>query len=186
MVYSQPRILPRKWGAQNSLGLWDTNGSSNLNQTTRPSDSLQPKGNPQNSRRCHSSFSQSKTERKRKGNKYIDLAWELKKPIEYKSDGDTSCNVSARYSRQMISTGLEDLKIRRLVETIQLQRVEIGQNTEKSPRKLWRFAVIVIRILMGFSRLGTKPFLKNISEVFKKQFTSSISIRIHSGSISYI
>ena len=32
MVYAQPRIHPRKWDAQNSLGFWGTNGSSNLYQ----------------------------------------------------------------------------------------------------------------------------------------------------------
>ena len=33
MVYAQPRIRPWKWDAQNSLGFWDKNGSSNLGQT---------------------------------------------------------------------------------------------------------------------------------------------------------
>ena len=43
MVYAQIRISPRKWDAQNSLGFWDTNGLSNLSQTTRPSESKQKK-----------------------------------------------------------------------------------------------------------------------------------------------
>ena len=43
MVYAQPRICPRKWEIQNSLGFWDTNESSNLGQTTRLSDSQQKK-----------------------------------------------------------------------------------------------------------------------------------------------
>ena len=41
MVYAQSGIRPRKWDAQNLLGFWDKNGSSNLGQTTRPSDSQQ-------------------------------------------------------------------------------------------------------------------------------------------------
>ena len=41
MVCTQPRIRPEKWDAQNSLGWGNTNGSSNLGQTTRPSDSQQ-------------------------------------------------------------------------------------------------------------------------------------------------
>ena len=31
VVYAQPRIYPREWDAQTSLGFWDTNESLNLN-----------------------------------------------------------------------------------------------------------------------------------------------------------
>ena len=41
MVYAQNRIHNKEWDAENSLGFWDTNGSSNLGLTTRPSDSQQ-------------------------------------------------------------------------------------------------------------------------------------------------
>ena len=37
------KIRPRKWDAQNSLGFWDTNGSLNPTQTTKPGDSQQKK-----------------------------------------------------------------------------------------------------------------------------------------------
>ena len=30
MIYAQTRMSPRKWSAQNSLGLWDKNRSPNL------------------------------------------------------------------------------------------------------------------------------------------------------------
>ena len=33
MVYAQPRICTRKRDVQNSLGFWDTDRSSNQNQT---------------------------------------------------------------------------------------------------------------------------------------------------------
>ena len=36
IVYTQPRICPGEWNAQTSLGFWDTNGSHNFGQTTRP------------------------------------------------------------------------------------------------------------------------------------------------------
>ena len=36
MVYAQPSICPGEWDAQTPLGFWDTNGSPNLGQTTRP------------------------------------------------------------------------------------------------------------------------------------------------------
>ena len=43
MVYAQPGICPGEWDTQNSLGFQDTNGSPNLNQTIRPSNSQQKK-----------------------------------------------------------------------------------------------------------------------------------------------
>ena len=36
MVYAQPKICPGEWNAQTPLGFWDTNGSLNPSQTTRP------------------------------------------------------------------------------------------------------------------------------------------------------
>ena len=68
MVCVQSRIHPGKWDAQNSLGFWDTNGSFNLGQTTRPSDGQKKKKreNLPNCRLCCPGWSQAKTERKRK------------------------------------------------------------------------------------------------------------------------
>ena len=43
MVYAQPRICNVEWDTQTSVGFWYTNGSPNLGQTTRPSDSQQKK-----------------------------------------------------------------------------------------------------------------------------------------------
>ena len=43
IVYAQPRICPGEWHAQNPLGFWDTNGSPNLCQTTRPYNNQQKK-----------------------------------------------------------------------------------------------------------------------------------------------
>ena len=40
---AQTRICTREWDTQTSLGLWDTNRSPNLRQTTRLSDSQQKK-----------------------------------------------------------------------------------------------------------------------------------------------
>ena len=38
MVYTQPKIRPKKWDAQISLRFWDKNESANLGKTTTPSD----------------------------------------------------------------------------------------------------------------------------------------------------
>ena len=43
MVYVHPGIRLGEYDAQTFLGIWDTNGSTNLGQTTRPSDSQQKK-----------------------------------------------------------------------------------------------------------------------------------------------
>ena len=39
MVYAQPRICPEEWGTQIPLEFWYTNGSLNLGQMTKASDS---------------------------------------------------------------------------------------------------------------------------------------------------
>ena len=83
MVYAQPKIRPEKCDSQNSLELWDTNGSSNLGQTTRPRDSQQKKRTylivdfavPANLR--------VKLKESKKKDKYQNFARELKKTMEY-------------------------------------------------------------------------------------------------------
>ena len=41
MVRAQTRIYPREWDAENSLVIWNTNGSSNPCQKVRPSNNYQ-------------------------------------------------------------------------------------------------------------------------------------------------
>ena len=55
------------------MGLWHTDGSSNLVQNTRPYSNQQKKENLQNCRLCCPSWSQNKTERM---DKYLNLAKE--------------------------------------------------------------------------------------------------------------
>ena len=43
MVYAQPRICPGEWNIETLLGFWDTNGSPNLGQMTRPNNDQQKK-----------------------------------------------------------------------------------------------------------------------------------------------
>ena len=78
IVYAQPRICPEEWNAQTPLGFWDTNGSSNLGQTTRPSNNQQEKENLPNCGLCYPGWPQSKIESEKK-DKYLDLTRELKK-----------------------------------------------------------------------------------------------------------
>ena len=83
MVYAQLKIRPRKWDAQNPLGFWDTNGSSNLGQTTRPCDSQKKKKKKKKTGQIVD-FSlpvhqKVKLKENEKSDKYRDLAGELKK-----------------------------------------------------------------------------------------------------------
>ena len=55
----------------------------------------------------------------KKGDKYLDLARELKEPMEKEDDGDPSCNWSLRNNLKSIGKGLEDFEINGKVETIQ-------------------------------------------------------------------
>ena len=56
------------WDAQNSLELWDTNGSSNLGQTTIPSDGKQKKEDLMNCGVCSHRKPQRKIEESEKKN----------------------------------------------------------------------------------------------------------------------
>ena len=43
MVYAQPRKRPGKWDTQSLLGCLNRNGSFNVDQTSKPSDSQKQK-----------------------------------------------------------------------------------------------------------------------------------------------
>ena len=139
MIEAQPSIRPRKSDAQNSFGFWDTNGSSNLSQTSRPSDSQQKK------RTCWlflSDWPQDKTERnRRERDKYLDLVGELKKPVKHETDGDANCKWRTRSSHQTISTGIRGLGNKKTSgDHPNYSIVKICQTTKSSPGDL-RLAV---------------------------------------------
>ena len=73
MFLVQARIRPRKGDAQTPMRFWDTNGSPNLGQTTRPSDSQQKKKKKE--RTC----CPVKLKEGEKKDKYLDLGRDLKK-----------------------------------------------------------------------------------------------------------
>ena len=77
MVYAQPSICAGEWDAQTPLGFWDTNGSLNLDQTTRPYNDQQKK-KEKRKRTCRTDC-RVKLEENEKKDKYLDLARKLKK-----------------------------------------------------------------------------------------------------------
>ena len=74
--------------------------------------------------------------------KYRDLAQELKKTVEHKSDGDTNCKRCSWWSLQKICTGTGGFENKRTSRDHPNNSiVKIGQNTEKSPGDLKRLVV---------------------------------------------
>ena len=74
------------------LGFWDTNGSPNLNQTTRPYNNQQKGENLHNCGLAVPADHRVKLKESEKRDKYLDFARELKKTVEHESDDYTNCN----------------------------------------------------------------------------------------------
>ena len=66
MVYETPRLFFVEWDAQTPLGFWDTSGSLNPGQTTKPTNNQKEKENLPNYGLCCPGWPLSKTERKQK------------------------------------------------------------------------------------------------------------------------
>ena len=119
MVYAQPRICPGEWDAQTFLIFWDTNGSPNLNQATKPSDSRQKK------RTCWivdfaaPAVHIVKLKESKKKDKYLNVARELKKLWNMKVTVIPIAIGALGTVTKGLIQGLEDLEIRRRLETIQ-------------------------------------------------------------------
>ena len=92
MVFAQHTIRPGKWDAQTPLGFWDTNGSPDLGQMTRPYNNQRKKGTCRIVDFVVPADHRVKLKASEKKNKYLDFAKELKKTVEYESDGDINCN----------------------------------------------------------------------------------------------
>ena len=79
MVYVQPSFYPGEWDTQNSLGCWDTNGSPNLVQMTILYNNQQKKRSCKIVDLTVPANHWEKWKENEKKDKYLDLAWELKK-----------------------------------------------------------------------------------------------------------
>ena len=131
MVYGQPGIRPEEWDAQPSLRFWDTNGSPNLGQTTRHSDSQQKKS---------TIWTQIKLKESKK-DKYLDLAKELKKTMKLESD-DTNCNWCTLNNPKRIGKGTGKLGTKKASgDHPDYSILKSGQNIEKKPGDMGRLAV---------------------------------------------
>ena len=79
MVYAQLRVCPVEWHKQTPQGFWDTNGSRNLGQTTRPSYNQQENRTLRIVDFAVPADHRVKWKENEKKDKYLDLARELKK-----------------------------------------------------------------------------------------------------------
>ena len=119
MVYAQTRNCPGEWDAQTPLGFWDTNESSNLAHTTRPRDTQQQKGTCWIMDFALPADHRVKLKENVKKDRYLNLAWELRKLWNMKVMVMPIVIGALSTVTEGLVKGLEDLKIRGWVETIQ-------------------------------------------------------------------
>ena len=126
--------------------LWDFDIQTDCLISTRKPDLIiinkKKKENLQNCWLCCPSWPQNKTERMWKKNKYIDLAWELKKTMEHENDNYTNCDWYFWYSNKRMIKGTGELGSWGTSEDhTNYSIIEDGQNTEKSLKELRGLAV---------------------------------------------
>ena len=144
MVYAQPSICPREWHTKTPMGLWHTHGSPYLSQKTRPYNNQQKK----KKKICKivdfavSADHRIKLKECEKKDKYLDLARELKKTMEYEGDNYTYFDWSFWYSNWRIIKGTGGLGSWKMSgDHPNYSITENSQNTEKSSGDLRRLAV---------------------------------------------
>ena len=123
MVYTQPSTCPRKWHAQTPMGLWYTNGSSNLGQKTRPYNNQQKKKKKEICKIVDFAVPADlriKLKECEKRDKYLDLARELKKLWNMKVTIIPIVIGAFGTLTKGLLKGLEDLEVGDRVETIQI------------------------------------------------------------------
>ena len=99
------------------MGHWHTNESHNLGQKTRPYNNQQKKKICKIIHFAVPADQRMKLKEREKGDKYLDVARELKKTMEHESDDCTNCALGT--VTKGLLKGLEDLEVGGQVETIQ-------------------------------------------------------------------
>ena len=121
MIYAQPSICPGEWHTQTPMGLWHTNGSSNLGQKTRPYSIQKKKKKKKEKRTCKivdfavPADHRIKLKESEKKDNYLDLAWELKKLWNIK----VTILLTVIGVFRTVTKGLENLNVIGRVKNIQ-------------------------------------------------------------------
>ena len=131
MVYPQPRIRPRKWGCTKFFEILRYKRSPNLSQTTRPSkcqqqQQQQKRKKKEKKKRAYQIVDfvvpadhRVKLKQCEKRDKYLDLARELKKRWNMNvTEIPVVIGALSTVTKGLVQ-GLDDLEIKRRVETIQ-------------------------------------------------------------------
>ena len=120
MVYTRPRSHG-EWDAQTPQGFWDTNGSPNPHQTTRPYNNQKKKKKKKKEKKETGRFvdfavpvdHRVKLKEGQKKNQYQDLPKEMKKTVEPESDVYINCDWCSWFCHQRIGTGIGGLTNKR-------------------------------------------------------------------------
>ena len=122
MIYAQPSTCPRKWHTQTPRGLGYTNGSPNLGQKTRPYNNQQKKKKKKICKIVDFTVpadQRIKLKESEMGDKYLDLARELKKMWNIKATIiPIVIGVFGTITKGLLK-GLEDLEVGGRMETMQ-------------------------------------------------------------------
>ena len=110
MVYAQSSICLGEWDSLTPPEFWDTNGSRNLGQTTKPynNQKKKKKKKKRTSRIADVAVPADlsiKLKESEKKEKYLDLWKDWIKTVEHESDGYTNCIGSYGAITQRIETG---------------------------------------------------------------------------------
>ena len=149
MIYAQPNNSPGEWHTQSPLGLWHTNRSPNLIQTTRPSNNQQKKKKKEKKRKKRTckivdfavpANHRVKLKESEKKDKYLNLARELNKLWNIKVIFILiAIGILGTVTKGLIKGGLGNKRTSGDYQNYCI--IKNGQNTEKSPGDLRRFAV---------------------------------------------
>ena len=119
MVYAQTWIRPEEWDTLSFLGFWDTN-RFNFSQRTQRCDCQQKMGTCQIVDFAVPADHGVKLKERRKRDKYLDLARELKKKLSNMTMTVIPIVIGVLGTiPKGLKTEIEDMKIRGQVETIQ-------------------------------------------------------------------
>ena len=146
MVHAQPRIRHGKWDAQTSMGFWNTNGSPNLGQTTRPCNNKKTK--KKRERTCQIvdfailADHRAKLKERKKKDKFLDLVRKLKKKVWNMKVTVISVVIGALGGHQRTGAGTGGLGNKSTNgDHPNHNIVELSVNSEKCPGHLRRFTV---------------------------------------------
>ena len=134
-MYNRQSVLENE--TQTPRRFWDTNGSPNLDQTTRPSTTQQEKKNLPNNRFYFLVDHRVKLKEREKKDKYRDLARELKKLWHMKVTLIPIVIGALGTVTKGLVQGLEDLEMKGPMKTIQTIALLRSARIQRRVLEIW-------------------------------------------------